>query len=62
MEIRPIRSEADYDAAVAEIERFWNAEPGSDDGDKLDILATIVERYETIIGRSTFRTWIQSMS
>jgi HTH-type transcriptional regulator/antitoxin HigA len=46
MEIRPIRSEADYEAAIAEIERLWNAEPGSDDGDKLDILATLVERYE----------------
>jgi len=46
MEIHPIRTEADYDAAVAEIERLWNAEPGTDDGDKLDILATLVERYE----------------
>jgi HTH-type transcriptional regulator/antitoxin HigA len=46
MEIRPIRSEADYEAAVAEIEKLWDAEPGSDDGDKLDILATLVERYE----------------
>lgn len=46
MEIRPIRSEADYDAAIAEIERLWGAEPGTDDGDKLDILATLVERYE----------------
>ena len=46
MEIRPIRSRADYDAAVAEIERLWNAEPGTDDGDKLDILATLVEKYE----------------
>jgi HTH-type transcriptional regulator / antitoxin HigA len=46
MEIRPIRSEADYEAAVAEIERPWDAEPGSDDGDKLDVLATLVERYE----------------
>jgi HTH-type transcriptional regulator / antitoxin HigA len=46
MEIRPIRSQADYDAAVAEIERLWDADPGTDDGDKLDILATLVERYE----------------
>ncbi len=46
MDIHPIRSEADYEAAVAEIERLWDAEPGSDDGDKLDILATLVERYE----------------
>lgn len=48
MEIRPVRTEADYDAAVAEIERLWGAEPGTDDGDKLDILATLVEKYETV--------------
>lgn len=46
MEIRLIRTEADYEAAVAEIERLWGAEPGTDDGDKLDILATLVEKYE----------------
>jgi HTH-type transcriptional regulator/antitoxin HigA len=47
MEIHPIRTESDYDAAVAEIERLWDAEPGTDEGDKLDILATLVEKYET---------------
>lgn len=46
MDIHPIRTEADYDAAVAEIERLWGAEAGTDDGDKLDILATLVEKYE----------------
>jgi HTH-type transcriptional regulator/antitoxin HigA len=46
MEIHPIRTKADYEAAIAEIERLWNAEPGTDDGDKLDILVTLVERYE----------------
>jgi HTH-type transcriptional regulator / antitoxin HigA len=46
MDIHLIRSEADYDAAVAEIDRLWDAAPGTDDGDKLDILATLVEKYE----------------
>lgn len=46
MEIRPIRTEAEYAAAIAEIERLWGAEPGTDDGDRLDILATLVEKYE----------------
>jgi HTH-type transcriptional regulator / antitoxin HigA len=46
MEIRPIRSQADYDAAVAEIDRLWDADLGTEDGDKLDILATLVEKYE----------------
>lgn len=31
---------------MAEIERLWEAHPGTDDGDKLDILATLVEKYE----------------
>ncbi len=48
MDIRPIRNEEDRRAALQEIERLWNAEPGTDDGDKLDILATLVERYEDI--------------
>jgi HTH-type transcriptional regulator/antitoxin HigA len=42
MDICPIRTEA----AIAEIEQLWDAEPGTDDGDRLDILATLVERYE----------------
>ncbi|TYO62509.1 helix-turn-helix domain-containing protein [Bradyrhizobium hipponense] len=46
MDIRPIRTEADHDAAIAEIERLWGADLGTDDGDKLDILATLVEKYE----------------
>jgi HTH-type transcriptional regulator / antitoxin HigA len=46
MEIRPIRTEADYDAAIAEIDRLWKAEPSTDDGDKLSILAILVEKYE----------------
>jgi HTH-type transcriptional regulator / antitoxin HigA len=46
MEIRSIRTEADYDAAIAEIDRLWKAEPGTDDGDKLSILAFLVEKYE----------------
>lgn len=47
MEIHPIRTAADYEAAVAEIDRLWGAESGTDDGDKLDILATLVEKYES---------------
>ncbi|MBB5048500.1 HTH-type transcriptional regulator/antitoxin HigA [Rhodopseudomonas rhenobacensis] len=46
MNIRPIRNDDDHAAALAEIERLWGAPAGSDDGDKLDILATLVEKYE----------------
>ena len=46
MDIRPIRSNEDHRAALREIDRLWGAHPGSDDGDKLDILVALVERYE----------------
>lgn len=46
MEIRPIRNEQDYQAALQEIERLMDAAPGSLDEDKLDVLATLVNVYE----------------
>ena len=46
MEIRPIRNDDDHAVAVAEIERLWGAAVGTEDGDKLDILSTLVEKYE----------------
>jgi HTH-type transcriptional regulator / antitoxin HigA len=46
MDIRPIRNKQDHDAAVAEVERLWGAPEGSPDGDKLDVLATLIDAYE----------------
>jgi HTH-type transcriptional regulator/antitoxin HigA len=46
MDIKPIKTEADYEAALEEIERLFNAEPGSPEGDRLEILSTLVEAYE----------------
>ncbi len=46
MKIRPIKTEADYESALAEIEQLFNAELGTPEGDKLDILTTLVEHYE----------------
>ncbi len=46
MDIKPIKTDADYEAALAEIDRLWGAEYGSPQGEKLDILATLVEAYE----------------
>ena len=46
MEIRPIRTDDDHAAALAEIERLWGADVGSAEGDLLDVLATLVEAYE----------------
>jgi HTH-type transcriptional regulator/antitoxin HigA len=47
MEIRPIKTEADYQAALAAIERLFDAMPNTPAGDRLDVLATLVEAYET---------------
>jgi HTH-type transcriptional regulator / antitoxin HigA len=44
--IRPVRTEADYDAALAEIDTLMDAEPGTSRGERLDVLVTLVEAYE----------------
>lgn len=46
MDIRPIRTRKDHKAALAELERLWDAKPGSREHEKLDVLATLVEAYE----------------
>jgi HTH-type transcriptional regulator/antitoxin HigA len=46
VEVKPIRSEADYQAALSEIERLWGTKLGTPDGDRLDVLATLVDAYE----------------
>lgn len=46
MTIKPIRTESDYRAALAEIEALMNAQPGTPEEDRLDILATLVKVYE----------------
>lgn len=45
-ELRPIRSESDYQAALAEMEKLWGALSGTARGDRLDVLATLIEVYE----------------
>ncbi len=47
MEIKPIKSDADYREALKEIETLMMAEPDTPEGEKLDILVTLVEAYET---------------
>lgn len=46
MDIRPIRTDADYRAALNDIENLMMAEPDTIEGEKLDILVTLVEAYE----------------
>ncbi|UVK41788.1 transcriptional regulator [Mesorhizobium sp. AR07] len=46
-ELKPIRSEADYEEALTEVERLWGAKSGTPEGDRLDVLATLIDVYET---------------
>jgi HTH-type transcriptional regulator/antitoxin HigA len=46
MDIHPIRTEAEYEAALAEIERLFDTAPNTPEGDRLEVLATLVEAYE----------------
>jgi HTH-type transcriptional regulator / antitoxin HigA len=43
---KPIRSEADYEAAPAEVERLWGARSGTLEGDRLKVSATLVDSHE----------------
>jgi HTH-type transcriptional regulator/antitoxin HigA len=47
MQIRPIKTKADHRAALKEIERLIGAKPGTPAGDRLEVLTTLVERYES---------------
>jgi HTH-type transcriptional regulator/antitoxin HigA len=46
MDIRPVRTESDYEAALAEIDRLMEAQPDTLEGERLDVLVTLVEAYE----------------
>jgi len=46
MEIKPIKTETDYETTIGEIERLLDAKPGSAEADRLDVLTTLVEAYE----------------
>ena len=44
--IKPITTEADYDAALAVIDKLMGAVPNTPESDDLDVLVTLVEAYE----------------
>jgi HTH-type transcriptional regulator / antitoxin HigA len=46
MDIRPIKFEEDYHAAIKRIEELWGAQKNTPEGDEMDLLATLVESYE----------------
>lgn len=46
IEVKPIRSEADHEAAMEEVAALWGAAGGTREGDRLDVLATLIDVYE----------------
>ena len=46
MNIKPIKTEQDYNDAISRIEKLWGARKDTSEGDELDLLVTIVESYE----------------
>jgi HTH-type transcriptional regulator / antitoxin HigA len=46
MNIRPIKTEEDYNNALRRIETLWGAKKDTPEGDELDLLVTLVESYE----------------
>jgi len=46
MDIKPIKTDADYRAALKEVETLMMAEPNTPEGEKLDVLVTLIEAFE----------------
>lgn len=46
-DVKPIRSEVDYEAALAEVGRLWGTKSGTSKGDRLDVLATLIDAWES---------------
>src|SRR6266849_25064 len=46
-DLKPIRSKSDHKKALAEVERLWGARSGTPEGDRLDVLGTLIDAYET---------------
>lgn len=46
MELKPIRNKKDYQAALAEVDRLWDAAAKSTAADRLEVLSLLIEQYE----------------
>ncbi|HAI29582.1 MAG: transcriptional regulator [Thalassospira sp.] len=45
--IKPIKTEADYEAAMEQLEELWDAKPGTPEADQLEVLGILIDQYET---------------
>ena len=48
MTLGPIRNETEYEQALAEIDRLMDVDPHTPESDRLEVLVTLVERYESV--------------
>src|SRR6266511_1931920 len=46
MEIKPIKSEHDYESSLLRLDKIFDAKPGSKEGDELEILSILIDNYE----------------
>lgn len=46
MNLKPIKTASDYKLALARMEQIFDARPGTKEGDELEILALLIEKYE----------------
>lgn len=46
-ELKPIHSDSDHEAALIEVEQLWGTTSGTPEGDRLDVLATVIDAYES---------------
>jgi HTH-type transcriptional regulator/antitoxin HigA len=46
MEIKPVKTKKDYAAALKEVERLFDAKPGTADGDRFEVLTALINVYE----------------
>jgi HTH-type transcriptional regulator/antitoxin HigA len=47
-DVKPIRTKNDYEAALIEVGRLWGAKSGTPEGNRLDVLATLIDAYEAV--------------
>ena len=46
-DVKPIRTPEDYESALTEVEALWGSASGTPHGDRLDVLATLIDAYES---------------
>lgn len=46
MDIKPVRTEKDYEKALGRLEEIFDAQPNTPEGDELEILSLLIDKYE----------------